>query len=295
MIGLDTSHVSHFTKVLNSPEHENHIPGGRIVTAYRGVPSADFEASYSRIDRFSSELQSEYGVELVGSAEEVAERSDAIFLMSVDGRVHRELFRRIAPYGKPVFIDKPLAVDSRSARDIAQLAERYGVKWMSCSSRRFSASFTEELERTGEGDIIGADMYGPMPLEPTQPGLFWYGIHIVDMLYRALGQGCTHVTATTGDDHDLVVGVWKDGRIGTIRGNRMGNKTAGGLLHRTASTRFVDVERSSTRAYAAAVGQAMQMFTTGVVPINPAETLEIVRFIEAANESRATGGKTVVL
>jgi len=39
-------------------------------------------------------------------------------LESADGRVHPEQFRRIAPYGKPVFIDKPLAVSVRDAEEI---------------------------------------------------------------------------------------------------------------------------------------------------------------------------------
>jgi alkanesulfonate monooxygenase SsuD/methylene tetrahydromethanopterin reductase-like flavin-dependent oxidoreductase (luciferase family) len=44
------------------------------------------------------------GVSIVGSSEAVAEQCDAVLLESVDGRVHLELFKKVAPYGK-LYID----------------------------------------------------------------------------------------------------------------------------------------------------------------------------------------------
>ena len=36
MIGLDTSHVTAFTELLNNPASNNHIAGARIVAAFKG-------------------------------------------------------------------------------------------------------------------------------------------------------------------------------------------------------------------------------------------------------------------
>jgi len=36
LIGLDTSHVIAFTQVLNNPDHADHVPGAKIVAAYKG-------------------------------------------------------------------------------------------------------------------------------------------------------------------------------------------------------------------------------------------------------------------
>ena len=36
IIGLDTSHVTAFTGILNVPSNANHVPGGKVVAAYRG-------------------------------------------------------------------------------------------------------------------------------------------------------------------------------------------------------------------------------------------------------------------
>jgi len=70
IIGLDTSHVTAFTALLNDPSNPNHVPGARVVAAYRGG-SPDVESSATRIDRFTSELQTKWNVELVGSIEEL--------------------------------------------------------------------------------------------------------------------------------------------------------------------------------------------------------------------------------
>jgi predicted dehydrogenase len=294
MIGLDTSHVSAFAKLLGDPAHEYHVPGGELVAAFPGG-SADFPLSANRVDGYTQELRQQYGVDIVGSPEEVAERCDALLLESVDGRVHLEQFRRIAPYGKPVFVDKPFAVSCADARAMVELAAKHGVAMMSCSALRYAEGLTLALVNEEKGAVIGADAFGPMELQPTQPGLFWYGIHTSDMLYRALGRGCKRVQAVRGgEDHDVVVGEWSDGRLGALRGNRQGNKKFGGAIHRVEGTDYVDIYASPKPYYASLLERVMAMFATGVPGIEPEETLEVVRFIEAANESRMTG-KSVAL
>src|SRR5690606_36696536 len=113
MVGLDTSHCPSFTKLLNNTDDPHHVPGGRVHIAYLGG-SKDLPVSYERVDGFTAQLRHEFGIEIVDTIEEVAERSDAILLESVDGRMHLEEFRKLAPYGKPVFIDKPLTKIGRA-------------------------------------------------------------------------------------------------------------------------------------------------------------------------------------
>ncbi|RTE03014.1 Gfo/Idh/MocA family protein [Paenibacillus whitsoniae] len=288
IIGLDSSHAPAFTGLLHDEQHPYHVPGGSVTHAYPGG-SDDFEMSYSRIEGFTQKVRDEYGVAIVSSPEEVAENCDAILLTAVDGRAHLELFRRIAPYGKPVFIDKPMTVSSSDAAAIIEIAARYRVPIMSCSSLRYAEELTLALQDATHGDVIGMDCYGPMALQATQPGLFWYGVHTVEMLYRTLGRGCEKVVAQVTEEHDVVTGIWKNGTIGTIRGNRRGNNQFGALLHREKNSQFVDVYNHPKPYYASLLEVIMHMFRTGEQGIDPAETLEVIRFMEAANLSRETG------
>ncbi|WP_152399515.1 Gfo/Idh/MocA family protein [Paenibacillus cellulositrophicus] len=293
IIGLDTSHAPLFAELLNNPDHPHHVRGGKVTAAYPGG-SPDFELSIGRVDKFTAEVRDNSGVPIVQSIQEAAESADAILLLSVDGRVHLEQFRQIVPYGKPVFIDKPFAVTTRDAKAIYRLAQEHGIPLMSCSSVRWSEGLGRALDSADQGNIIGVDTYGPMELQSTQPGFYWYGIHAADMLYRSMGKGCKEVTVTTNADHDLAVGVWEDGRVGTLRGNRKGNRRFGALIHREQGTEHVDVYADGKPYYASMLEEVIRMFQTGAAPIDMTETLEVIAFLEAANESRETG-RTVKL
>src|SRR5688500_8970036 len=55
LIGLDTSHVIAFTELLNNPKNTNHVPGAKVVVAFKGG-SADIESSRSRVEGYTKEL-----------------------------------------------------------------------------------------------------------------------------------------------------------------------------------------------------------------------------------------------
>lgn len=290
IIGLDTSHAVLFTEMLNNKAHPYHVQGGKVIAAYPGG-SADFELSYSRVEGYTAKLRDQFDVQIMNSVEGVVELVDAMLLESVDGRVHLEQFKRVASCGngKPVFIDKPLTINTQEAEEIFAVAAKFNVPIMSSSSLRYAEAITQSLSDEEKGHIIGVDCYGPMPLQPTQPGLFWYGIHTVEMLFAALGGNCLQVTTSSTENHDLVVGAWEDGRIGTIRGNRQGNQTFGAMLHREQGSQFVDINAHPKPYYASLLEQIMVLFTKGVTDIAPQETIQIIRFIEAANESKQSG------
>src|SRR5262249_43451905 len=137
MIGLDTSHVTAFTKLLNDKSDPNHVPGGRVVAAFKGG-SPDVESSRTRVDKFTSELKEKWGVELVGSIEDMCEKVDAVLLESVDGRPHLSQVRPVFAAKKRVFIDKPFAASYADAREIVRLSRESGTPFFSSSSLRFA-------------------------------------------------------------------------------------------------------------------------------------------------------------
>jgi predicted dehydrogenase len=272
--------------MLNNQGDAHHIEGARAVVAFPGG-SPDFDLSRDRVEGYTKQIREEFGVEMLGSAAEVAQNCDAVIIHAVDGRTHLKLFQEVAPLGKPVFIDKPFTTTSADAIAIAELARKYSVRLMSCSSLRYARPLVEAL--AGNEEIVGADCSGPMDIKPTQPGLFWYGIHSVEMLYRILGRGCATVCAATTEKQELVTGVWKDGRIGTVRGSRYGNWTFNALLSYPQEMRYVAASPAEPPTYYTMLLDILTMFRGAAPSIDIEETLEIVRFIEAANESRESG------
>lgn len=287
IVGLDTSHAVAFTRILNDPANAGHVPGGRVVAAYRGG-SPDIERSHSRIPGFEAELRKFPEIEFHDTIESLAASVDAVLLLSLDGRVHLDQARRVFRARKPVFIDKPLAASLRDAIEILRLARQEGVPCFSSSSLRFNPSIPPLLAKE-YGRLLGAFSYGPAELEPTHPDLFWYGIHAVESLYTAMGPGCATVVRTHTPDTDIVTGVWSDGRVGTVRGMR--NARSSYRLTLFGTTAVVDEE--TRMSYSPLVREIIAFFRTGVSPVPALETIEIMAFMEAADESKRRGGVPV--
>lgn len=303
MIGLDTSHVLRFTELLNDPSRPDHVPGARIVAAFKGG-SPDVEASATRIERFTTELKDKWKIELVGSIEELCQKVDGILLMSVDGRVHLKQVRPVFAAKKPVFIDKPLAGSFNDAREIIRLAGASGVPFFSSSSRRFSPDVVDLKNNTSLGDLLGAFTYGPATLEPHHPDLFWYGIHSVEALYTLMGTGCEAVTRLHTKGTDVVTGRWRDGRVGTVRGIRDGNQGYGAVAFGSKaviSSPPPGAEggaasgQTQRSGYYGVVFEIVKFFQTKTPPVRPEETLEIFAFMEAAEISKTRNGAPVAL
>ncbi|MCI0339045.1 MAG: Gfo/Idh/MocA family oxidoreductase [Acidobacteria bacterium] len=292
IIGCDTSHVTAFTRLLNDKNDQNHVPGARVVAAFKGG-SPDVEASRTRVDKFTAELQDKWGVEIVGSIEELCRKVDAVLLESVDGRPHLNQVRPVLAAKKRVFIDKPFTASYADASEIARLAREAGVPFFSSSSLRFSADLQAIKNSDKHGGITGAFTYGPSPTEPHHPDLFWYGIHAVEMLYTLMGTGCESITRTHTNGADVVVGKWKDGRIGTMRGIRDGKQDYGAVAFGLKASLTTPSPMKSD--YRFLVVEIVKFFQTGVPPIQPEETLEIMAFMEAADLSKARGGAPVAL
>ncbi|WP_318615589.1 Gfo/Idh/MocA family protein [Sporosarcina sp. YIM B06819] len=288
MIGLDTSHAVAFTKLLNNPHESYHVPGGEVVVAFAGG-SPNFELSMSRVKGFTEQLCTRFHVKIVDSIEQVAAESDAILLESVDGAVHHEQLRAIVAYQKPIFIDKPFSLSSQVASDMIRLAEDYQTPLMSTSALRYAEGLTGILQQVDKGKIIGADCFGPMEMQATQPGFFWYGIHTVEMLFAILGRGAQSVMTLSSEGHDAITASWTDGRIGTIRGNRHGNSQFGAIIHFEHGSEFVAIHAQQKPYYASLLEQIIAFFQDGVSRVPLQETHEIIRLIEAANESLRTG------
>lgn len=287
LIGLDTSHVIAFTSRFNEPDNPNHVPGGRVVAAFKGG-SADIESSHTRVEGYTKTLVEKYGVKIYDNIKEVCENVDAILLTSLDGRPHLSQVRPVFEANKPVFVDKPVAGTLKDAVEIYRLAKESKVPCFSSSSLRWYPGVVE-VANADVGELISVLSYGPAPSEPNHPDLFWYGIHPTEALFTVMGTGCDTVTRTSTEDTVVVTGIWKDGKVGTLHGlakGRFGYKV-------TAFGSKAIVEQTKGGDYTPMLREVIKFFNTGKPPVAPETTLEIYAFMEAADESKRRGGTPV--
>jgi Oxidoreductase family, NAD-binding Rossmann fold len=293
IIGLDTSHVVAFTQLLNDPKNPNHVPGAKVVCAFKGG-SPDIESSASRIEGFTKTLQEKWGVEIVDSIETLCKKVDCVLLESVDGRPHLEQARPVFAAKKRVFIDKPMAGSLKDGREIARLSKESGTPFFSASSIRFYESILKTKEDADLGKIIGCESFGHFSTEPHHPDLFWYGVHAVEGLFTIMGPGCESVRRVEAGDTMVVVGKWKDGRIGTFRGMKKGGKEYGVTVFGEKAERS-SLAVKGKNGYANLVVEIVKFFKTGTPPVSVDEMLDVLAFMEAADVSKSKGGAEVRL
>jgi len=286
IIGLDTSHSIAFTTSLL--QDSERFKGYKVVAAYpygtKTIPSAT-----SRIPQYIEQIKT-LGVEIVDSIKTLLKKVDFVLLETNDGRLHLEQAREVFKAKKPLFIDKPLAASYQDAAKIFALSAQYKVPFFSSSSLRYISGLQDVI--AGKyGKVLGADVYSPAEIDSSHPDFFWYGIHGVEMLFAAMGVGCKSISRTHTADTDILVGIWEDGRVGTVRGTRSGQPEFGGTIYCESAT----VTLGKFEGYSLLLDEIVEFFETKKLPFDGAETLEICAFIEAADISRTQKGAKVDL
>jgi predicted dehydrogenase len=284
MIGLDTSHVIAFTSYLNDPKNKT---GCRVVAGFPGG-SPDFPASANRVDKYTQQLQEKFGLEIVGSIEELCQKVDGVMLESVDGRPHLEQAKIVIAAGKPLWVDKPVADDLADVIELFRLAKENNVPCWSSSAMRYDEGVAGAQGNEELGQIVACDVFGSSSWAEKHPSLYLYGIHAVEPLFTVMGPGCETVQRTKTDGVDLVIGVWKGGRIGTFRDLRGGKTDFTTIIY--GKNKMITAKSSG---YAPLLQQIVKFFQTGNPPVPAEETIEIYAFMSAADESQAQGGAPV--
>jgi len=287
MIGLDTGHCMAFTQALNASDAGDKYLGYKVVAAYPKGTELIKEWKDS-IPKITEEMKGQ-GVEITDSMEALLNKVDVVLITCIDGNKHLELATPVIKAGKPLFIDKPFTASYKDARAIVELAKEYNVPMFSASSLRYMENVGNITETVGK--VIGIDTFGPAHIEPHHPDLIWYGIHGIEILFAIMGAGCKSVQRTYTPETDFVVGVWDDNRIGTYRGSRSGQYAFGATVYGEKNNKILDRDTG----YGPLLVEIAKFYDTKVIPFPVEQTLEIIAFMEAADESKKRGGTAIDL
>jgi len=179
----------------------------------------------------------------------------------------------------PTFIDKPLSPDIAEATRIVRLARKCGTPIMSSSSIRYARELEalrrdmKKLGRIMTGNAICANE------------LMFYGIHALEPLLALVGTDVESVRNVGKKGNDVVALRFRDGRIFTVtvlKGIRglfqvtlYGEKGWGRMT-------ALDYDY----LYCNQMRHFVKMVRTGKEPIEPEETLKIIRILVTAVKSR---------
>ncbi|MGD9496209.1 MAG: Gfo/Idh/MocA family protein [Armatimonadota bacterium] len=278
IVALESTHVDAFCRIFNSDSSEpTHLEGAAVVAL------CNQDNAPERI----AQLQHEWGIEVVVSEpRDLLGMVDAALICSRDGAQH---LRQAGPFleeGLPVFVDKPLALDLDDANEMIALALERGAPLMSASGLRYAEELAATLDQIGDEEIIHANLVGPGEL-------YFYGIHLTDMLNVVMGSGVQAVSNLAEVEFDLIAVSFGDGRSASLQLLREAHARHHGELFTTeGSVRFEIVEHTF---YQRMMQQFLEMIRSGEPPILYEDMLEALAVLVAADRSQRQGGRAVRL
>ncbi|MET3904518.1 gfo/Idh/MocA family oxidoreductase [Paenarthrobacter sp. 4246] len=288
LIGVDSPHAPSFTRLFGNGI-DGVVPGGTVTHAWRGETASDFPLGRDRINSFTDEV-SELGVTLCDSPEEVAEACDALLIVASDARTHPVYFKRVARFGKPIYVDTRFAPTLAEARTMLAQAQASGTLVLAGSPKRFTPEFQAAL---AGGPYHSVSLDGPLPTQPGHPGLAWYGVHLVDLAVAALGACPETVTVDAGrpgpaDGATTVTVRWGDGREVAMTGGADWSPFTKGRIESEVGCCEFSIEAGPPMLVGLLKG-IVNSIRSGTPNVPLPEILSIVAIVEAANKSLEAG------
>ena len=126
--------------------------------------------------------------------EEMYEGLDAIFIGDDLNLTQYHYARPFLERGIPTFLDKPIADNVDSARELIDIARDFKSLFMSTSALKYAPEFKGLFEGSeGTGKTVMASVFGPADLMWRRPFLF-YGMHAVTIGHYAVDDRPVEVT-----------------------------------------------------------------------------------------------------
>lgn len=275
LLGVNTSHADAFSRIFNGTADEAPLIDGNQITHIWGNDLA-------RIDELATKHaiphRAAHPGELLGQVDAVLVVDD-----TNGGALHAELARPFLEAGAPVFVDKPMSTVYQDAVELFEVATRTGAPLLSCSALRFAVELDDaraELARIG--NLSSVISVGP-------GDWFYYGVHAVELLGAISGTGATTVHRHVFDQRDVAVIAYDDGPTAVVETLR----DASYVFELTAygeHGHFHFTVDDAMGFYSNTMREVVKMVETGVSPLTPEQTLEVLAILHAGTRSAETGG-----
>ena len=203
IVGAENSHTAAIARTLNV---DKKVPGCRVVCVWGEAP------------RYAKDAAERGQIpEIVKDPADMIGKVDAACVDHRHGKYHLPAVRPLLEARVPLFVDKPFCYRVREGVDFLARAKRLKVPVCSFSVLPKQASF-DALKKDSRklGRIISVVSTGPCDIKSPHGGVFFYGIHQVDMALRLLDQDVTHGQINLGKKNHTATLYSASGAISTL-------------------------------------------------------------------------------
>jgi len=203
IIGAENSHAVHIARIINV---EKKVRGFRVTHIWGET-------------REFAERAAEGGSipEIVDDPADMLGKVDAVVVDHRHGKYHLPAALPFVEHRVPVFVDKPFCYRLREGKRFLARAEELGVPVCSFSVLPLQASFRKIAAKArGLGPICTIVTTGPCDIASPYGGVFFYGIHQVDMVLALAGWDVAAVQLNRGKKHSTATIFFRQGVVATM-------------------------------------------------------------------------------
>ena len=272
IIGAENSHTAAIAKVINV---EKKIRGAKVSHVWGETRAfATAAATAGQIPH------------IVQQPEDMIGQIDAAVVDHRHGKFHLPAVSPFLEARIPLFVDKPFCYRKAEGKRFLARASELGVPVCSFSTLPKQASFKAlKQQMRSLGEIYSLVASGPCDIRSKWGGVFFYGIHQVDMVLRLLGYDCKYAQVWRGQGKNHVGQLsYADGRMATL--NLIGAGRAAFHISIIGAKGRIDQEiTSDSSMYLTGVKDFVRMFRTGKTTETAASMLGPVAVLEAMEKS----------
>ena len=280
IIGAENSHTVAIAKTINI---DRLVPGFSVTHVWGEAPD------------YAKDAQ-ERGLipNIVQDPEDLIGQVDAAIVDHRHPKYHLPAVRPLLEAKIPLFVDKPFCYRLDEGKEFLARARELNVPVCSFSVLPKQASFALLQEDVRElGRIISVVSTGPCDIDSEYGGVFFYGIHQVDMVVRLLDWDITHVQLNRGEQNHTATLYSASGAISTM--NLIGEGRVGFHVsvigEKGRADRVIGYDENT---YLTGVIDFCYMFSTGETDETDSSMLTPVAVLEALEKSQASGEKVEV-
>jgi predicted dehydrogenase len=278
IVGAENSHCAHIAKSLNVGKD---VPGCEVTHVWG--ETAEFASKAAEEGRILNIVED--STEMIGAV-------DGVVVDHRHAKYHLPAARPFIEAGLPVFIDKPFCIDLDEGVEFVRFARGKGVAITSYSTlplQRSVAEFAGAIK--GLGKLRSIVTGGPGDVDDQYGGVYFYGIHQVDLLCTLLDRPALRVTSARHGDDGIATVAFADDVVAVV--NMLKDWWAGGFCATAYGDESPGVHHSALTTdenmYLTGVQRFCTMFETGEEPLPPEAYLRPVAVLAAMQGSFDTG------
>ena len=280
IIGAENSHTVAIAKTINI---DNLVPGFSVTHVWGETPGDAKDAQ-------------ERGLipNIVQEPEDLIGQVDAAIVDHRHPKYHLPAVRPLLEAKIPLFVDKPFCYRLDEGKEFLARARELDVPVCSFSVLPKQASFAQLQEDVRDlGRIISVVSTGPSDIDSEYGGVFFYGIHQVDMVVRLLDQDITHVQLNRGEQNHTATLYSASGAISTMNlvGEGRVDFHVSVIGEKGRADRVIGYDENT---YLTGVLDFCRMFSTGETDETDGSILTPVAVLEALEKSQESGEKVEV-